>query len=244
MTATAAKTTQPSALLGLWQGLLDLIFPPRCVGCRRSGVWFCPDCLAQVQPIPLPICRICGDRVFGAETCVSCRKTSPGIDGIRSVSLYQGPLRQAIHGFKYRRQRDLAPVLASLLADYLILNQPPGDLLIPVPLHPDRQRQRGYNQSILLARALIEALPNAGLAVNETGLRRIRATASQTNLDRHQRKHNVAGAFACADGSLAGRRVLLVDDVCTTGATLEACAVACHQAGAASVWALTVTRQA
>jgi predicted amidophosphoribosyltransferase len=91
---------------------------------------------------------------------------------------------------------------------------------------------------------LIEALPNAGLAVNETGLRRIRATASQTNLDRHQRKNNVAGAFACADGSLAGRRVLLVDDVCTTGATLEACAVACHQAGAVSVWALTVTRQA
>ena len=113
-----------------------------------------------------------------------------------------------------------------------------------MPLHPDRQRQRGYNQSILLARALAEALPGSGLTVNETALRRVRATASQTKLDRYQRKQNVAGAFACADGAVAGRRVLLIDDVCTTGATLEACAVACRQAGAASVWALTVTRHA
>jgi ComF family protein len=228
--------------MALWQSLLDLVFPPRCVGCRRAGVWFCPDCLTQVRPIPLPICRICGDRVFAADLCVSCRQAPPAIDGIRSVTLHQGPVRKAIHGFKYRRQRDLAPVLGSLLADYLILNPPPGDLLAPVPLHPGRQRQRGYNQSILLARALTEALPHAGLSVNDTALRRVRATASQTNLDRHQRKQNVAGAFACADGSLASRRVLLIDDVCTTGATLEACALACRQAGAASVWALTVTR--
>ena len=115
-------------------------------------------------------------------------------------------------------------------------------VLAPVPLHPNRQRQRGYNQSALLARALAGAMPHAGLAVNETALRRIRATASQTKLDSHQRKLNVAGAFACKDGALAGQRVLLIDDVCTTGATLEACATACRQAGAASVWALTVTR--
>ncbi|MDP3047206.1 MAG: ComF family protein, partial [Chloroflexota bacterium] len=144
------------------------------------------------------------------------------MDGIRSVSPHQGPLRKAILGFKYGRQRDLAPVLASLLADYLILNPLPADLLVPVPLHPNRQRQRGYNQSILLARALAGALPHAGLAVNEATLRRIRATASQTKLDRHQRKQNVAGAFACTDGTLARQRVLLIDDVCTTGATLEA----------------------
>ncbi len=93
-----------------------------------------------------------------------------------------------------------------------------------------------------VARALAEALPHAGLSVTESALRRIRATASQTRLDRHQRKQNVAGAFACADGALARQPVLLIDDVCTTGATLEACAVACRQAGAASVCARTVTR--
>jgi ComF family protein len=242
LTATSDKPPQPFTLTGLWQGLLDLVFPPRCVGCHRPGVWFCADCLAQVQSMPLPICRICGDRVFGAETCPSCRQAPPAVDGIRSVSLHQGPLRKAIHGFKYGRQRDLAPVLASLLADYLILNPLPADLLAPVPLHPNRQRQRGYNQSILLARAVAEALPDAGLTVNESALRRTRATASQTRLDRSQRKQNVAGAFACTGGAVTGRRVLLIDDVCTTGATLEACALACRQAGAASVWALTVTR--
>ncbi len=242
MTATTAKPPQPSSLQTLWRGLMDLVFPPRCVGCGRAGMWLCPDCLAIVKPIPPPICRICGDRVFGAEICPTCRETPPAIDGIRSVTLHQGPVRKAIHGFKYRRQRDLAPILGSLLADYLILNPLPGDLLVPVPLHPDRQRQRGYNQSILLAHALAGAPPGSGLTVNETALRRIRATASQTKLDRHQRKQNVAGAFACADGAVTGQRVLLIDDVCTTGATLEACSVACRQAGAASVWALTVTR--
>ncbi len=242
MTATTAKPSQPTALLDLWHGLLDLVFPPRCVGCGRAGVWFCPDCLAGVQPIPPPICRICGDRVFGADLCALCRQAPPAVDGIRSVSLHQGPVRKAILGFKYRRQRDLAPILASLLAGYLILNPLPGDLAVPVPLHPGRQRQRGYNQSILLARALAAALPGSGLTVNETALRRVRATASQTKLDRYQRKQNVAGAFACTDGAVNGRRVLLIDDVCTTGATLEACAVACRQAGAESVWALTVTR--
>jgi ComF family protein len=242
LTATTIKPPRPATLTGLWRGLLDLVFPPRCVGCGCAGVWFCPDCLARVQPLPPPICRICGDRVFGADLCPSCRQDPPPIDGIRSVSLHTGPLRKAVHGFKYRRQRDLAPVLASLLADYLILNPLPGDLLVPVPLHPDRQRQRGYNQSVLLARALAEALPHAGLTVNETAMRRVRATASQTKLDRGQRKQNVTGAFACMDGAVAGRQVLLIDDVCTTGATLEACALACRQAGAVSVWGLTVTR--
>ena len=113
-------------------------------------------------------------------------------------------------------------------------------MLVPVPLHEDRLRERGYNQSALLARAMADGEP--ALPVDEESLVRIRATASQTTLNRVERRANMAGAFACRDGRLAGKRVLLIDDVCTTGATLEACAVACRAAGAASVWGLTLTR--
>jgi ComF family protein len=113
------------------------------------------------------------------------------------------------------------------------------DVIVPVPLHADRLRERGYNQAALLAHELAR---QARLAVDEQTLVRKRATASQIKLDAKQRKENVHDAFYCSDSSLAGKRVLLVDDVCTTGATLEACAIALQESGALSVQALTLAR--
>jgi len=225
-------------LTHLWSGLLDLVFPPRCVGCGREGAWLCPACLAAVQPVPPPTCAICYESTLGGDVCSACRRDPLAIDGIRSVSLHKGALREAVHGLKYKNQRSLVPPLAALMRDAMERQGLAADVLVPVPLHQERLRQRGFNQSALLARAMV--VP--GLPMDEESLVRVRATASQTTLNRAERRANMAGAFACRDGALAGRRVLLIDDVCTTGATLEACAVACRAAGAASVWGMTLTR--
>jgi ComF family protein len=115
----------------------------------------------------------------------------------------------------------------------------PVDVIVPVPLHPARLRRRGYNQAALLARELGRRV---GLPVEERALQRVRATRSQMRLSAADRRRNVQGAFRCADGRVRGRRVLLLDDVCTTGATLEACADALRAGGAESVWALTLAR--
>lgn len=153
--------------------------------------------------------------------------------------VFDGPLRRAIHAFKYNYTRDLAVPLGEMLATFWRAFPLPADVVVPVPLHPRRLRERGYNQSALLAVYLGEC---TGLPVLTESLHRIRHTRSQARLDARQRKQNVAGAFACLGDAVRGRSVLLVDDVCTTGATLEACSVALKEGGARSVWALTLAR--
>lgn len=229
----------PETLSIVWHALLDLLFPPRCVGCGRLGTWFCPECLAQVQPVPQPTCRLCYEPLTYGDLCRSCRRSPLQIDGIRAVGLHQGPLRRAIHGLKYRRQRDLVLPLAGLLRRYLEANPIPADILVPVPLHPERLRERGFNQAALLARAI--ATPE--LPVVEDCLQRTRFTQAQMTLGREERKSNVAGAFICVGDRVRGHKVLLIDDVCTTGATLEACAIALWEAGATAVWGLTLAKE-
>ncbi len=173
------------------------------------------------------------------QLCHRCQQTPPQIDGIRSVLYFEGALRAAIHALKYRRARDLAGLLGGLMGDYWQDQPIPVDVIVPVPLHPARERSRGYNQSALLALGLAEA---ADLPVRVDLLARIRATAPQVDLGAEARRENVRGAFYCENGSATGLRVLLVDDVCTTGATLEACSQALRAGGASSVWALTLAR--
>lgn len=158
---------------------------------------------------------------------------------MRSVAVHDGALRQAIHHLKYRHRRELATTLGWMLSDYWQEAGLPADLVVPVPLHASRQKERGYNQAGLLARALVERLP---LTLSETGLIRTRATVPQVGLEARERKVNVQDAFAWTGDRLEGVCVLLIDDVCTTGSTLEACALALRQAGAESVWALTLAR--
>jgi ComF family protein len=168
-----------------------------------------------------------------------CRHAPATLTGIRSAAWFKGPLRQAIHAFKYSGQTALAVPLGHILEVGWANGNLPAEAIVPVPLHPARLRERGYNQAALLARRLALA---TRLPVVEEGLRRTRATAVQMTLGAAERKLNVAGAFEGAPGRLAGRRVVLIDDVCTTGATLEACSVALREAGAAAVWALTLAR--
>ncbi len=227
------------ALAPAWQRLLDLLFPPRCVGCGDPGTWFCPQCRASVTPIQPPLCQRCGRPLNDGRLCSQCRRTPPIIDGIRSVAFFEAPLRQAIHHFKYRRRTELAAPLSEMMVAYWPQLRWSIDLLIPVPLHERRQRQRGYNQATLLAHRLGWAI---GCPVTEDALIRQRETAPQVSLAASERRRNVAGAFTWQAPPLQGESILLVDDVCTTGATLEACARALRQAGAGSIWALTLAR--
>jgi ComF family protein len=161
------------------------------------------------------------------------------IDKIRSVVLFDGVVRQAIHRFKYERLSGMAEPFGSMLAEYWRAAQLTADWLIPVPLHPSRERDRGYNQSELLARQLGRRV---NVALSSKGLRRTRATAVQMTLNAAERRQNVAGAFECVEPRVKGMRVVIIDDVGTTGATLDACAQAVLKAGAVSVMGLTLAR--
>lgn len=222
-----------------WGRLIDLLFPPQCGGCRTPGSLWCEACRAAVQPIVPPWCDQCGQPFVTDRLCASCRAHPLVIEKIRSVALFDGVLREAIHQFKYQRLSSLAEPFGELLADYWRAEQLAADWLIPVPLHPSRERDRGYNQSELLARGLARRVK---APVSSTGLRRTRVTAVQMTLNAAQRRENVAGAFECGEARVRGARVVLIDDVGTTGATLDACAQAVLKAGAASVMGLTLAR--
>jgi ComF family protein len=223
----------------VWQSLLDLIYPPRCPGCGRIGSTFCDACRAQVEYVLQPVCRRCGVPLLQEGLCQRCRTLPSSLDGILAVAVFADPIRQAIHALKYENNTTLARPLGKMMVDaWQRSSLPVTDLVVPVPLHTRRQAERGYNQSSLLARVVSRGL---GLPVDDRTLVRLRATPPQVGLSRTERHHNVEGAFACL-GPLHGKTVLVVDDVCTTGATLEACAVALRARGATGVWAFTLAR--
>jgi ComF family protein len=178
----------------------------------------------------------------GAAVCARCQSSPLQLDGHRAYAVHGGPLRKAIHRFKYEDLRGLAPLLGRLMADGWNRLSPRDlnlDAIVPVPLHRSRQRERGYNQAALLARALGQCLQ---LPVIENAVVRSRATAPQVDLNAQARRANVRDAFRCRENDLAGKCVLLVDDVCTSGATLESTCEALRGAGVSSVWACTLAR--
>lgn len=233
-------------MTGLWAPILDLLFPPRCAHCGRQGQEggrLCVDCRAQISRLVPPWCPRCGLPQPSSDPCRTCQSHPLPFAGIRSAAWYSGPLRPAIHAFKYKNARDLAEPLAGLLhTAWHSLSNPP-DALIPVPLHAARERERGYNQSLLLARALQRQVD---VPVAHDLVVRTRRTVPQVTLHAHERQHNVSQAFAlsgqASPSRIMGRHFVLIDDVCTTGATLAACAAPLQDAGAAAVWAVTIAR--
>jgi ComF family protein len=161
---------------------------------------------------------------------------------------YEGGLRELVHLLKYDHVRPAAGVLGRMLAEAIAKLEPAWAdaplLVVPVPLHPDKLRQRGFNQAELIARAALKLAPAKDrLLMNAAGLARRRPTQSQTGLTRHQRGENIRGAFAVANpGAVAGREILLVDDVFTTGTTVSECARLLRRNGASRVWVATVAR--
>ena len=222
----------------IWNSL-DWLYPPRCGGCGKSGSRWCPTCQQTTLRIIPPVCPRCGQSMTRAELCRKCRQTAPQFHALRSWGVFDGPLRNAIHRLKYRRDVALGEALARPLIELLETVDWSVDLATPVPLGVARQAERGYNQSALLAKLL--AL-GCNLDYNPRSLRKTRDTPSQGGLSVEQRWANVAGSFEAIPKDAAGKHVLVVDDVTTSGATLSACAEALLSAGASWVYALTLAR--
>jgi competence protein ComFC len=228
-------------IVGLKRVVLDLLFPRWCIGCGREGDYICDTCRQDLPLLLPPVCPVCGRPQSQGSICRDCREMPMAIDGIRSPFVFDGVIRRAIHELKYSNLRGLAPLMAGLLHDYLVKNPLPADVLVPVPLHRKRQRERGYNQAALLAKELGR---HSGLPVVLIGLVRHRYAVPQArSLGLSERYNNVAGAFNCPDERFQGKRVLLIDDVSTSGATLDACAKALKVAGVVQVWGLVMARE-
>jgi len=220
---------------------LNLLFPQWCIGCGREGDVICYSCRSSLPRVMPPLCPRCGRPQPSGILCPSCVSWQAEIDGIRSPFRFDGVMRQAVYQLKYRNLRALAAPLAQLLNDYLITNPVPGEVLVPVPLHRKRLRERGYNQSSLLARKLGKLI---NLPVVDDCLIRQRSAPPQARTSSvEERQRNVADAFACCNQRLRDKQVLLIDDVSTSGATLDACAAALKAAGATSVWGLALARE-
>ena len=220
---------------------LDLLFPQYCIGCGREGSLICISCYQSLPRLTPPLCPKCGRPQTGGILCPGCTSQPTAIDGIRSPFRFEGVVRQAIHKLKYQNLRALVIPLAKLMQEYLTANPVPGGVLVPVPLHKKRLRERGYNQSGLLAQELGKL---TNLPVVDDCLIRQRHTPPQVRTSTvEERWHNIATAFTCRDRRLQGKQVLLIDDVSTSGATLDACAAALKASGATSVWGLVMARE-
>jgi len=216
---------------------LDLLFPASCLGCGLGGGPLCADCLTQAPRAAPPRCAICWQEWEGT-VCAHCSLRPPAYAALRSPFRYEGLVREAVHAFKFDGLSSLALLLARPMAQLLCAWAPPVEAVVAVPSPWMRERARGYNQAWLLASALARAV---GLPAAKGVLKR-RWTPPQASLPAQRRWQEVAGAIVPAR-PLPGRRLLLVDDVATTGATLDACARALLAAGAEGVWAITLARE-
>lgn len=210
----------------------------RCAGCeaRPAPGGLCDACRADIAPLPAPRCPLCALPGATASPCGTCITSPPHFDGVVAAGSFSHPLDAYIRAFKYHSRLSLARPLASLLASQLAAEAMP-DIIVPMPLAADRQRSRGFNQALELARQLPPPYPSRiGLP-----MRRIRDTASQAGLGRDERTVNMKGAFA-ASPDVRGMRIALLDDVMTSGATLDAAARSLKEAGAIEVRAWVVAR--
>jgi ComF family protein len=210
--------------------ILDLLFPKKCVGCGKEGTWFCSDCIAKISYQELPYIRFEG----------------PYLDGLIAAACFKNPLKEAIHAFKYDGVKELAESLSNLLIQHLkddrlgfVRQMKP--LLIPVPLHKSKEIERGFNQSALLSEKLGHKL---NLKIEKNFLVKTKKTPAQVKLKEDERRKNIKGAFAFIGErkAILGKTILLVDDVMTTGSTLNECAKVLKRAGAKKVWGLVLAK--
>lgn len=230
--------------------VLGVVYPEVCDLCgkepaRPEESYVCRECRKDVRPVEYPFCDRCGRPLEGEAThafeCSNCRGVELWFERARSAVEAKGKVLQAIHRYKYNRALWLEPFLAGLLVGAMKQGLPAVrcDQVVPVPLFPTKERERGFNQAGRLARHLSKCL---GVPLNSRAIRRVLPTPSQTHLGRLERQENMKGAFAIGAGGVKGATVLLVDDVFTTGATTNACACMLRKAGASSVCVWTLAR--
>jgi ComF family protein len=243
------------------EGLFATLFPADCRLCGTplvniSRLPVCKECLSAVRPISGDTCSICGERlatpyaisgVHGERKCGLCRRLDPPFAKAVAYGSYEGGLRELIHILKYEHVRQAATVLGRMLAEAISgLGASFEDkpvVVVPVPLHARKMRQRGFNQAELIARAALKTASARKLVLDDKLLERHRETQSQIGLSCHQRRENIRGAFSVTNPEkIAGHSCLLVDDVFTTGTTVSECARILRRAGASNVWVATVAR--
>ncbi|MGH9505000.1 MAG: phosphoribosyltransferase family protein [Terriglobales bacterium] len=257
---------------GVAESLFATLFPSDCHLCGApltniSRLPVCRPCLSDMRPIAGGVCSTCGERLFSpylhgndaSDTrCGLCRRMEPLFVKAVAYGSYEGGLRELIHLLKYQQVRPAAAVLGRMLAEAVSgLDSywtQEAVVVVPVPLHARKLRQRGFNQAELIARAAIKhearqqrlsptRLLEGGLVLHSKVLERRRETRSQIGLTRHQRRENIRGSFVVnRPGEIAGREILLVDDVFTTGTTVSECARVLRRAGASKVYVATVAR--
>jgi len=236
---------------------LDIIYPPRCALCGRfisssekhlHPRHICDHCVQALIPITHPLCTVCGvpfPSSSGTDhPCENCVRRMPWYDFMRAPYLYAGPLMNAIQRFKYNSETHLASFLGGLLSVFArtLLSHPKEFMAVPVPLHNHRLRERGFNQSLLLAKVVSSDLKTS---LDYLSLIRKRDTRSQTGLGGKERRSNVANAFSVTSAAIfKGKKVLLIDDVLTTGCTLNECARILKKSGALEVICLALARTA
>ena len=227
--------------------LLDLFFPKKCVGCGKSGSFFCPNCINNITQTDL-VCPFCERLSLGGVIHPACTRKF-GLNGLWSLGTYQPPLKLAIQKLKYKWVRGLAVNLVDILIEYWAKYQPllldqikkshgQNWLITAVPLHKSRENWRGFNQSELIAKLFAQKL---GLKYQNL-LKRTKKTRPQVGLESYQRKQNIKNAFSLTKRYTLDANILLIDDVWTTGSTLKECCYVLKRGGAKQVWALTLAR--
>jgi ComF family protein len=231
--------------------LSDVIFPPRCLTCHDildhyAGLPLCPSCFSEIKFIASPICICCGIPFSGTgepdHLCGECIISPPAFSSARAVFQYKSTLLETIHRFKYNERVFLGKILGKIMAEYPYpaFNIKDFTLVVPVPLHSKRLRERGFNQSVILAREISRCLQ---IPLDFLALKRNIHTEPQVRLGKKQRSSNVRGAFDVSDSSkIRDRKIILVDDVYTTGSTIKECSRVLMKNEASSVAVLTVAR--
>jgi ComF family protein len=243
-------------MLTVVRSVFSVLFPSECRLCsvplsNISRLPVCPECLDSIEPIRVPQCVQCGERLLPAQLlrgdgrCQGCHEFEPQFDRAVSYAEYAGALRGLIHLLKYEQVLPAASVLGGMLADAITQLDRDGDdappLLVPVPLHSSKRGERGFNQAELILRAAVKRQSRPMEIA--TVLKRRRPTHSQVGLTREERVANMRDAFSVtAAERVKGRTVIVVDDVMTTGTTVAECARVLKKAGAERVWAATVAR--
>ena len=187
--------------------VLDFLFPRWCIGCGREGDFICHACYQRLPRIDPPVCPRCGQPQADGWLCSACRGQPTSIDGMRAPFRFEGIIREAIHQLKYNNLRALSEPLAGLLGDYYSRHNLPGEVLVPVPVHEKRLKERGYNQSRLLARELGKLLDLP--LIDDCLIRQRHAPAQTRTKTVEERRRNVAEAYSCRDQRLKGRKVLI-----------------------------------
>lgn len=223
--------------------LLDVVFPKFCLACGKEGYWLCQECRETKLLFRAPACPICSKRNFSGVVCEACAERCALRRFLAPFSYHDGLVRELIHTYKYEGVRELKRTFAEEVLKFLEfygVKVPPSAVLVPIPLHRSRERERGFNQAKLIAD---ELGTRWGVGVASL-LKRKRATEQQIEMASYsKRRENVAGAFEVKDpAACSGQTVILVDDVSTSGATLYEAARALREAGARTVWAIAIAK--